>query len=177
MSHYTHDRAVGNFKLGLILSFSSQLIPIAKDGVSPLYTPYIEVCGTVENIDELAGTFSIDAHQYISSLRSNSPTQTSGTSRPNQVFKSIMPVECAFPNTARWTKSGKKLMPQQHRYVSVTGFITGRNTKSVAGSEQTERFTVEVDSIVFLGRPVVMKSSGNSASHGTYYYYITLTLL
>lgn len=30
-----------------------------------------------------------------------------------------MPIECAFPNTVRRTKSSKKLMPQPHDYVSV----------------------------------------------------------
>ncbi|KAG1729855.1 uncharacterized protein EDB91DRAFT_1085633 [Suillus paluster] len=136
-----------------------RLIPIAKDGVSPLYTPYIEICGTIEHVDDLANTFSIDVHQYVSSLRTNSTGASSTSQWP---FKSILPVECGFPNTARWTKSGKKLTPQLHHYISVTGFITGRKVKTVEGSEpETDRFTVEVDSIVFLGRPVVTKSSGS----------------
>ncbi|KAG2337029.1 hypothetical protein BDR05DRAFT_1005340 [Suillus weaverae] len=41
-----------------------RLIPIVKDGVSPLYTPYIEICGTVEHVNDLTNTFSIDAHQF-----------------------------------------------------------------------------------------------------------------
>ncbi|KAG1793273.1 uncharacterized protein HD556DRAFT_1308714 [Suillus plorans] len=101
---------------------------------------------SVESIDDLTGTFSIDAHQYIHAYEATPPR---------------------LPEyQARWTKSGKKLMPQPHCYVSVTGFITGGKVKSVAGSEQTKRFTVEVDSIVFLGCPVVTKSLGNITSHG-----------
>ncbi|KAG2049164.1 hypothetical protein BDR06DRAFT_975488 [Suillus hirtellus] len=42
----------------------ARLIPIAKDGVSPLYTPYIEICSTVKYVDDLTNTFSIDAHQF-----------------------------------------------------------------------------------------------------------------
>ncbi|KAG1745348.1 uncharacterized protein EDB91DRAFT_1080282 [Suillus paluster] len=137
----------------------ARLIPIAKDGVSPLYTPYIEICGTVEHVNDLTNTFSIDAHQYVSSLRTNSTGASSTGQRP---VKSILLVECGFPNTAQWTKSGKKLTPQPHCYISVTGFITGRKVKTVEGSEpETDRFTVEVDSIVFLGRPVITKLSGS----------------
>ncbi|KAG1825741.1 uncharacterized protein BJ212DRAFT_1475124 [Suillus subaureus] len=104
----------------------ARLIPIVKDGVSPLYMPYIELCGTVKSTDDL----------------------TSGTSRPNQVFKSAMPVECAFPNT------------------SPDSSLEERSNLLQAWDQSKQRFTVEVDSIVFLGRPVVTKSLGNIASHG-----------
>ncbi|KAG1841446.1 hypothetical protein DFJ58DRAFT_845023 [Suillus subalutaceus] len=143
------------------------LIPL-PDGVDLLHSPYIEICGTVHSVDDLAGTFNIDAHQYIASLRIPSahtePPSTS-SSPATKTFKSIMPVECSIPDTPRWKRSGKKLTPQPHRYVSITGFLTGRKTKTVVGEDPvTERFCLQVDSIVFLGRPVVAHSSSNSVA-------------
>lgn len=67
MSHYMHGMAVGPD----FVFFPIQLIPVTKDGVSPLYMPYIEFCGTVKSFDDLMGTFSIDAHQYISCIQIN----------------------------------------------------------------------------------------------------------
>ncbi|KAG2746662.1 hypothetical protein P692DRAFT_20605037 [Suillus brevipes Sb2] len=76
-----------------------------------------------------------------------------------------MPVECSIPDTPRWKRSGKKLTPQPHRYVSITGFLTGRKTKMVAGEDPvTERFCLQLDLIVFLGHPVVTHSSSNSVA-------------
>ncbi|KAI6029972.1 hypothetical protein EDC04DRAFT_3142689 [Pisolithus marmoratus] len=57
--------------------------------------PYIEICGIAETVDDLAGMFEVQVHQYVAPLRSpvrdgNSPVALSGSPR----FRSIMPVEC-----------------------------------------------------------------------------------
>ncbi|KAG2138314.1 hypothetical protein DEU56DRAFT_755884 [Suillus clintonianus] len=129
------------------------LIPITGDAaVNPTIRPYIHVCGTVRSVDDLAGTFTIDAHQYVNALK----TAT------NSNFNSMLPVECSIPNTPRWHKNGKKFgIPHPNRYISVTGFLTGRKTRKEHEVCITECFTLEIQSIVFLGRPVVANSSGS----------------
>lgn len=71
-------------------------------------------------------------------------------------------MECTILDTARWRSkgtgskenNGKRLVPRKNSYVSITGFITGRC--STAGNKC---FCVEVDSMVFLGRPTVPGTS------------------
>jgi hypothetical protein len=134
------------------------LIP-AGQGIEPTFTPYIEICGMVSAVDDLARSFYIDAHQYVAALKPE-PSSTN--------FRSVMPVECTFPDTARWKKSlsGKRFIVQPNRYVSIGGFIVGRKTTKVGDKNETQRFCVEVDNITFLGRPVV--ASTGSSSHGEY---------
>jgi len=130
-------------------------VPIPIDGCfQPTFTPYVEICGTVDTVDDLARAFRINAHQYVASLKTSDQNQS-------QKFQSVMPVECVIPDTARWKKStsGKKFIVQPHRYVNVSGSIIGRTTKKVGEKNMTERFRVEVDNIIFLGRPIVASSS------------------
>ncbi|KAG1818909.1 hypothetical protein EV424DRAFT_1539873 [Suillus variegatus] len=125
--------------------------------IEPTFTPYVEICGTVSTVDDLARSFCIDAHQYVTALKPE-PSSTN--------FRSLMPVECTFPDTARWKKSlsGKRFIVQPNRYVSIGGFIIGRKTFKAGDKNETERFRIEVDSITFLGRPVV--ASTGSSLHG-----------
>ncbi|KAG0705757.1 hypothetical protein DFH29DRAFT_996623 [Suillus ampliporus] len=108
--------------------------------IEPTFTPYIEICGT-----------------YVAALKPE-PSSTN--------FRSLMLVACTFPDTARWKKSlsGKRFIVQPNRYVSIRGFIVGRKTIKVGDKNETERFRIEVDSITFLGHPVV--ASTGSSSHG-----------
>lgn len=140
------------------------MIP-AGQGIEPTFTPYVEICGTVSTVDDLARSFCIDAHQYVTALKPE-PSSTN--------FRSLMPVECTFPDTARWKKSlsGKRFIVQPNRYVSIGGFIIGRKTFKAGDKNETERFRIEVDSITFLGRPVV--ASTGSSLHGEYQIYISL---
>jgi hypothetical protein len=128
------------------------LVPITGNtAVNPTIRPYIHICGTVRSVDDLAGTFEIDAHQYVNALKNS-----------NSNFNSMLPVECSIPNTPRWHKNGKKFgIPHSNRYVSVTGFLTGRKTRKEREVCITERFALEVQSIIFLGCPVVATSSGS----------------
>ncbi|KAG0706992.1 hypothetical protein DFH29DRAFT_1018665 [Suillus ampliporus] len=130
-------------------------VPIPVDGsFQPTFTPYVEICGTVDSVDNLTCTFCINAHQYVVSLKPSDQPQS-------QNFQSLVPVECVIPSTPRWKKSlsRKKFIVQPRRYVSVSGSITGRMTKKVGDKQLTECFRVEVDNIMFLRYPIVTSSS------------------
>ncbi|KAG1765587.1 hypothetical protein EDD22DRAFT_845376 [Suillus occidentalis] len=136
-------------------------VPIPIDSsFQPTFTPYIEICGTVDTVNDLARAFHINAHQYVASLK---------TSDQSQKFQSLMPVECVIPNTARWKKSTsrKKFIVQPHRYINVSGSIIGRITKKVGDKNTTKRFQVEVDNITFLGCPTVASSSTSPGASST----------
>ncbi|KAI6164401.1 hypothetical protein EDD17DRAFT_1754935 [Pisolithus thermaeus] len=152
------------------------LIPLPDD-FNIAYRPYIDICGTVASVDNLTSTFTIDAHQYVTALKNNGnhathepvmlptvdPSPSRNASNSHAQFHSIMPVECKIPNTPRWTRSGKKILPARNRYVSITGFITDQKPHG-SQSATMERFCVEIESIVYLGRPMVSSSASTPAS-------------
>ncbi|KAI5985716.1 hypothetical protein EDD15DRAFT_2373820 [Pisolithus albus] len=152
------------------------LIPLPDD-FNIAYHPYIDICGTVASVDDLTSTFTIDAHQYVTALKNNgnhathepvmpptvNPSPSRNASNSHAQFRSIMPVECKIPDTPRWTRSGKKILPARNCYVSITGFITDRKPHG-SQSATMERFCVEIESIVYLGHPMVSSSASTPAS-------------
>ncbi|KAI5981592.1 hypothetical protein EDD15DRAFT_2409912 [Pisolithus albus] len=131
------------------------------------YRPYIDICGVVHSVDDLKLSFKINAHQYVAALRlpSNASTATSTlelSQEHNKPFKSTFPVECFIPdNNRRWkSKEGKPLLPKSGGYVSVTGFIRNRqrNESGLAG------FSIDVESMCFLGRPIISPGTPPKAS-------------
>ncbi|KAI5990796.1 hypothetical protein EDC04DRAFT_3148697, partial [Pisolithus marmoratus] len=138
------------------------LIPIADNGVNPAITPYVELCGSVEQTDDLTRTFTLNPHQFVNALRpsiTGNSSMKDASGSPTLVFQSILPVECTFPDTPRWKNA--KILPAANRYVSVTGFITGRKdveSKPLGNKGITRHFCVTIESIVFLGCPVIART-------------------
>ncbi|KAF8142057.1 hypothetical protein EV363DRAFT_1443946 [Boletus edulis] len=147
------------------------LIPIKiPDGVDhsevvdPKYLPYVELCGIVQTVDDVAGTFHLKPHQYVALLRNSTSGQPATSNSVAPKFCSTLPVKCLIPDTQRWkTKSGRKMTPKSGGYLSVTGFMTDRNGTSQA----RQGFCLDVDSMVFLGRPIVTRSAGSQDSLAT----------
>ncbi|KAG9313301.1 hypothetical protein JVU11DRAFT_5605 [Chiua virens] len=137
-----------------------------REIIDPTQLPYVDICGTVNLTDDLACTFTIDAYQYISILKNqgaaNAKTKVNNASNLKvQSSMPLMPVICEIPDTPRWRSSknnGKRTVPRQGTYVAVTGFITGRvhpDLESTTG----QRFRIVIESLVFLGRPVITSGS------------------
>jgi len=152
-----------------------QLIPIKiPDGTDDAevidlkYLPYINICGVAESVDDLMGTFNLTPHQYVAVLRNlpglhTTSIEGSPALSSTRRFKSVLPVKCLIPDSPRWkTKSGKKTTPKAGGYVSVTGFITER----IGAPQAREGFCVTIESMVFLGRPIVMSSTRDPVTGG-----------
>lgn len=125
----------------------------------------MEICGIAESVDDLAGTFRINAHQYISRLKFDSTgntgttASTSESSLKSRSFKSTLPIHFVIPASGRWkTKSGKRITPKNGGYVLVTGSIKERLTE---GGHKW--FSMEVDSMVFLDRPIIVLDNSKTA--------------
>lgn len=60
----------------------------------------------------------------------------------------MFPVLATIPDSPRFSK---KPIPKPNTYVSIQGFLT----RYIVNGEVAERFCIEVENVVFLGRPHV----------------------
>jgi hypothetical protein len=98
------------------------------------HPPTVTVTGRPSRITKEGQTFEIDVGQYISFGKE----------------KALFPFTGAVPKNGRWTENNRPFPNLSNpKYLSVTGFLTV--TPPSESEEALKRFTVEMDSIHFLG--------------------------
>ncbi|KDQ22293.1 hypothetical protein PLEOSDRAFT_171713 [Pleurotus ostreatus PC15] len=110
--------------------------------------PWISVSGAAIIPLKDSGTFQVNAVQFTHANR-------------NTGHPSTMPIEAMFPNTPRYAE---KPIPKPNTYVTLGGFLSRYTEKN----NIPDRFYIEVDHVVFLGRSQIpVETPGKSPFEGS----------
>ena len=152
-------------------SYLFQIIPLSipSDGeelveqspsIDPAQRAYVHLSGYAANCDQREATFNINISQYISMM---GPTKSGSKTKPTASFT------CTVLDSPRYEKFGK-LVPQAKQYVSVTGFLANVIVASDSKRRNSNKFTVEVDNVVFgpAGSTAVSKFTNDLDSESIY---------
>lgn len=115
-------------------NINSQLIPVDIEKEQLRTRPWITISGIAINPNQDTSSFDLNVPQFT---HANRPSAN----------PSVFPVLATIPTSPRFSK---KPIPKPNTYVSIQGFLT---RYIVDQAQIAERFCIEVENVVFLGRP------------------------
>ncbi|KAJ7241920.1 hypothetical protein B0H12DRAFT_1236876 [Mycena haematopus] len=148
---YTEDTAkivfVGDIKQLCLLEALDPIDPIWS--IDPRQRVSVHVCCAVTSSNQQAATFTAAPEQFTFAFADvKKAAEKSQSSFP----KSVFPLSATIPDSHRF-KGSTKPTPYSNKYCGFTGYLTGMSSE-LEGSKVIDRFTIEVDTIAFLGNVV-----------------------